>query len=370
MSNSRQPNFLRVTNGTEHLFEEGEHEQDDEDHEDHELEVHVKVPLKPTFYDGVLISMACAYDPLYKAEKPHDAVVLRLAMSMMMSCFAYCLQVAVLLLFFITTVETKEDPYEPAQLDPKLSVLESILNAIPPRALNSTNLLEKQTLELCSADKTFPGSRQLVIVIWLLRTAQEFEDCYNRFNTCIRSPQAHGNDEALVAVHDDPEHGKVHEVLAMTGVLKFCGICFVAAPQLMVACVVTWVGVKFLALTNDMGSLLFKAMSLQFIIQLDELVFNSLAPKSFKKLIATSKIHVRGSDLCPIHCEGWLHSFAWLVFILVVGVFLYELPWHPELRFRHICDNYFKLFPLTDKTCATCGFNWFNVSEFGLKRLF
>jgi hypothetical protein len=363
MPDSRQLCFSRVTDASDSSLEEGGRELMEEAEEELKGD-NEKMNLSSTVHDGVLLAMACAHDASYSSADP-SLVIFRLAMAMLLAFVSFFLQVTVLAMFFFTTVEMKEDPYEEARLVPKLELLHSSLGASPPVSLlDSNTTLARETLALCLKDTTVKGSHLVMVTIWLLRIAQEFRDCFFRLLMCLRAVPARSRSQKLVK-HGD--HGsmssdhKSHEIVAMTWTLKTCCVVFVPIPQFAVAVCVSYVGVKYLAISSDMANLIWKALGLQFIVTLDDIVFNTLAPKPYKTLLKTCKVHVRGSKRLPCFSgrltrgdrEGWCHSLLWLLIIVVLAVCSYMVPWHRILSFKQTCNAYLEVFP-EQNSCDTC----------------
>jgi hypothetical protein len=303
--------------------------------------------------------MACAMDDTCRTEAPFE-VFMRLVMTFVMLQVSIGIQLCLLYLFYTTTLENKEDPYEPAQLEPKEELLAAVLNAQVP--LNITgSTLAKDTLTLCIRDKTLPGSHLLMIFIWLTKMSMEFDDCFKRFKGCWRAPL---QDDVIVSI--DPETDK-HTIVSMSSMLRVLCILLLCIPQFFIACVTSFVGVKFLTFALDMGSLIMKALSLGFIVTIDEVIYTVFAPKVFKKLLKDTKLWedrniwyadcLSGENLGE-SLKGWLGTLLWGAGILFFTFFLYEGPFHELMSFKKQCHEYFLRYPEHTPDCPTCGFQW------------
>merc|ERR1711908_232177 len=92
--------------------------------------------------------------------------------------------------------------------------------------------------------------------------------------------------------------------------MKIFALLFVVIPDFGTSLFVTWTGAKFLALTNNMGTLILKAFGLAYIVQIDELLFASFASQKIKQLVQKSRvtIQIRHSD--TVTWDLWLSSMV------------------------------------------------------------
>jgi len=136
----------------------------------------------------------------------------------------------------------------------------------------------------------------LAIICWCLTVSREINRCVDFTHAVCGIPRANCTQ---VTTDDD---GAVR-VAAITPA-RFACILVAQACRIAIAVALLIFGIEYLIDTTDLGDLLLNAVALEFVITVDELIYDALAPKNLRKLIdaAAPLVHPspkswRGLDL-------------------------------------------------------------------------
>merc|ERR1712178_459871 len=69
---------------------------------------------------------------------------------------------------------------------------------------------------------------------------------------------------------------------------------FVTGTRFLTACFLTWSSARFLILSDSMTDVVLKAVSMQFVVSLDELLFRSFAPGVWRRKIVHTRFKFQG----------------------------------------------------------------------------
>merc|ERR1711972_800598 len=121
---------------------------------------------------------------------------------------------------------------------------------------------------------------------------------------------------------------------------------FVCVPQSICAYLLYWTGAKFLFFTNRMDILIMKAISLSFILQLDELLFATFASVSTQLRLEKASYEITRS----LPNRDWHIWGQPLVKYLVTSgltLTIVYIVFGDITQFRRACQRYFVAFPDT-----------------------
>lgn len=120
----------------------------------------------------------------------------------------------------------------------------------------------------------------------------------------------------------DPTRGEI-AWLSMTR-HRCRALCVVALVRILYACSLGYVGTRFLVYTRSLEDLILNAVALEFILNIDELIYAALAPARTKCLIALTKpISFKGRSALKV---GGLGTYAMVTFTCVIIAFSIVVP--------------------------------------------
>mmetsp|Transcript_51940 Transcript_51940/g.120706 ORF Transcript_51940/g.120706 Transcript_51940/m.120706 type:complete len:377 (+) Transcript_51940:57-1187(+) len=291
----------------------------------------LKLPLDMTTYDSIILAVVLVCDRHYLHTQGMKNAVMQLSCMLLLHTFVVASQFLLIYWTFLDT--TMEDPFD----DPEKK-LELVLNATE-KGLSLTNMTDwsfaHTTLEQCRRDTAKPACHLLVNMIWVIRMVQELSEAVWRF-ICLSRLQRVQQKGRLV----DWVEGELH---SLPFLLKHVLVMTVCVPQILIALALAWTGVKMLEEATSMTDIVLRALTLQYIIGIDELVFSAFSAVRYKHLMGSVKyVIVSGNP-----------STSWQVYgvntIKILGVSACLVCIWAAFKHSHqlrvACHNYLDLFP-------------------------
>ena len=101
------------------------------------------------------------------------------------------------------------------------------------------------------------------------------------------------------SILDESDNVIEHEyfIVALPRGLKITVTCLVTGVRIVTAMFLAWSGARYLILSNDMAHVLLKAVGLQFVLKLDELLFQSFGPAIFKRQLEHTRFRYESTPL-------------------------------------------------------------------------
>lgn len=203
-----------------------------------------------------------------------------------------------------------------------------------------------------SITRMFPYIHHCAIFLWVARMMQEISDSLWLSLVIARvevlpDDASDGSSQSGSDSEDESdrrlritEDGDATSYLigAFSRVHHVMLIFLVGVLKASIAVWVTVVGCNFLMHSHTAGCLVTKAISLQYFVGIDELLFQSFTTPGHRSLVVNSKLQYRALDLGQWNL--WIGG--WARFAAVVGVVLYACCWwYRDLQhFRWVCNEY------------------------------
>jgi hypothetical protein len=257
----------------------------------------------------------------------------RLSLSILVLVFTMTLQVFLLyeMKHLVTSVSTHEaretyDKYEVAMYGNKTGHLTTTVNGYHRGVAGHFNIANFATLDDDLKDSTcqMPLSQPTffvgVILIWTLVCVADMRRVANLAGALIiRTPTI---SDMSKATEDTPETGdEAVVVIGLTVTVKAIIAVFILLPRLIVAGILLWLGCRWLCGTMGFSDVLQNAVTLEFILILKEIFYNTMAPHHNKIETRNTLILPNASKSAP-NAPVFLGAFAW-GFISIIWVLLY-----------------------------------------------
>jgi len=142
---------------------------------------------------------------------------------------------------------------------------------------------EKQD-EICSVAFVSFDFMYAVLCIWWMQMLVEIrktERTMRKFKNLAHCDVA---EEMIVKTEDE------HLVVKLTTLVRALLWFFLLIPKFMIALALTFVGTMWLAATDSYSDLILNAVALQFVVKIDEMLFDGLLPESIKSDIGSTKL--------------------------------------------------------------------------------
>jgi len=200
--------------------------------------------------------------------------------------------------------------------------------------------------------RMFPYIHYCAIFLWVARMLQEIseslwlslviarveeipDDASN--GSSHSGSDSEDESDRMLRITEDGD-GSTYLIGAFSRVHHVLLIFLVGVLKSSIAVWVTAVGCIFLMHSHTAGNLVTKAISLQYFVGIDELLFQTFTTPAHRSLVASSKLQYRAMDMGQwnLWIGGWARLFA------VVGVVLYACCWwYRDLQhFRWVCNEY------------------------------
>jgi len=239
------------------------------------------VGLQLTPYDATVLSLTAIFDRRFREREGTRAIFMLMLSSAVIHVVNIIVQMILFFSLLATTVKNESLPYsDVAALNNALAALrEAVETGVILSTLSDRTDAQDHAVHLCGLTKTLSGTHSVVIFLWFTRMMQEWMDAIRRFYYVMSLPWAKSH-EPLIFTQNDKSL-----ICKTTFVVQVIFVFFVSLPQFIVAFFLSWTGAKYLYFTTDMGTLAMKAISLSFIIQVDELMFLSFGSLRFKEQV-------------------------------------------------------------------------------------
>jgi len=303
-------------------------------------------PLAPTSYDGLVLSLVSVEEWVYVERHGLMSTMCQFGFAAVLHIGSVLLQLGLVFYLLVTTIQTQADAFREG-IDEKIVAIDTALRTQPQVPLAHYGETAVAALELCKTDGTLAKSHLLILLLWSVKMMQEMNDASWRLLLILGLPAADDGDQLLWEESKEAHEGKDTKkrilIKRATTPIKVATCILVCAPQFICAAFLWWTGAKFLFFTSSMGTLIMKAISLSFILQLDELMFAAFASFRFKRrLKSASYEHLQGTPTAfSVYGVGMLKFAA----VVSSSLFFYQVVFHRVTRFRHLCDEYFEVFP-------------------------
>jgi len=127
-------------------------------------------------------------------------------------------------------------------------------------------------------------------------------------------------------------------LVGSTRELRCATLFVIALPKLALGLWITWVGSRFLILTNKTGTLVLKSIALQWFVSIDELLLRSYMSEEKKDLMKKTSIVFRSFRNDFWRTYG--NTIARMTVVLLLHATLYYGVFGPLNQFRVVCREY------------------------------
>jgi len=145
----------------------------------------------------------------------------------------------------------------------------------------------------------------------------------------------------------DEQQDNIQMVVRLSPFLRCAILSIVVFWKLTLACWVAWVGAKFLTLSPSTACLVIKSLSLQVVVQIDELLFKSFASLRRQDEVARSQLVYHKPEMA--WWSIWGSSLFRFLIASAATVLTLDVVFGEITLFRLECYKYFVRFPQPHK---------------------
>jgi len=149
---------------------------------------------------------------------------------------------------------------------------------------------EADASQVCEIPLAHPAYLTAIILVWTLTCQVEIRGIIEKlFQLLARTPTVRSLDMVLKGV-DGGEDTHAAKIQGLTMPLKIFIAAFIQIPRLLANIVLLWLGCRWLTATIGLGDVLLNGVALEFILNLDELLYNVCI--AHRNRIATEKLYI------------------------------------------------------------------------------
>jgi hypothetical protein len=158
----------------------------------------------------------------------------------------------------------------------------------------------EHTRELCKSSLGFPGFLFPVLMLWTLRMLQEWRET----ERCVRYLwRLERVDDVRSMIRENTKTGTYDQfgkyiVVGITQKIFFALMICIALPKAMINAAVLFFGCRWLTATTSCTDLILNSLALEFVVNIDELLFRAICPVAMTKLMAAMRLQNKtGADV-------------------------------------------------------------------------
>jgi hypothetical protein len=310
----------------------------DSDRSDHLFQIgKVNDKLEHTAYDGIMLALVCLRDAEYHDHHGISGAIVQFVLVLILLIISVVLQFILISALLITIVKDESERYLPQIITNYTLSLQAHL-----AQGNSTALpVDHPAVHKCSSMNPLSNTHVLILFVWSSKLMSEFCDVLWRVRTICKMRTCKKDESE---VHEQPD-GKlaIVRLYCSTKLLLFFMMCL---PRFLLALLLYWTSAKFLYFTDRMDILIMKAISLSFIVQLDELMFATFASLSFKLRLAKASFLI-SQRIPPRDWHMWGYPLAKYMVTVGLAISIVYGFFGQITTFRRACSAYWNVFPDT-----------------------
>jgi len=157
----------------------------------------------------------------------------------------------------------------------------------------------------------------IVLYIWTLTIIGELKSAMNQVVWLSRLDSG-----TLNGAIEPRRESDEYVVVGLPNYLKFMIVIMLVIPRTLITCVLCWLGCRWLSATLDFSEVLVNAVALEFIINLNQVLYDKLMSSRNKLEVQLIKKELPTSEFDKATFCGYLGTFSWGIAGLI-WVYLY-----------------------------------------------
>ncbi|CAJ1360143.1 unnamed protein product [Effrenium voratum] len=213
--------------------------------------------------------------------------------------------------------------------------------------------------ELCNMAVSRSSFSAGIVFLWSARMLNEVKATLQlALDLCALSPLPTGAQphQMMYEVKNESDETERFEIVAVNKLARLLLTTTVLLPKMVVAVCLTIIGCRWLAATQSFGDLILNALALEFVINIDELMYEAFTPLSLRQVIEMTKFaHVPQTNNMQKLTDETTHELLrnmFYVLALVAWSFVYlnyaqqVLPNFPHDIHDHCSTRFYEQYSL------------------------
>jgi len=142
--------------------------------------------------------------------------------------------------------------------------------------------------ELCQIPFSQPVFFLALLIVWTATCWKDLRESYLYVDAWVRLPKPSDPSKYVEtsSKEDDNETAATHASIHVKAVV----MGFLLIPKVVISCFLWWLGARWLAATPSFQDLILNAVALAFIMELDELIYETVVPRDVMQLVQDYKV--------------------------------------------------------------------------------
>lgn len=184
--------------------------------------------------------------------------------------------------------------------------------------------------QLCEAALVKPTFISLVLLLWNIRMLQEFRETNHlrrKMAKLAQLPASAHYTQMVHEIHDDGDD--IHGIIALNTTTRVALWIVILIPKFCICLYLLFIGTRWLLSTESFGDLILNALALEFVIGIDEYLFEGLFPEVAHDLVSLAKFapvfddSFNTQEAKDHHTIKQYHRSIFSIAICCIGVWLY-----------------------------------------------
>jgi len=191
---------------------------------------------------------------------------------------------------------------------------------------NFDKLKESQQEAICQVPFSQPYFLGAILFIWALTVFGEIKSAFKQmyFIYSLKRSELHESIRENV-------HGSRADIVVGQPLWTKVFICVtMIIPRILIAFILLWLGCRWLAATLEFSEVLINGVALEFILKLNELLYDKLMSDRNKREVRDTEMDVSYEGRVGPSVSEYLSTFAWAI-ISFLWVWCYMFRWQKVL---------------------------------------
>jgi len=196
--------------------------------------------------------------------------------------------------------------------------------------------------EICNIALTNPYFYYVIIFLWLLSMGTEFRECSRLIMYIYCLPHCNSFDDMIKA-------GDVVSIVSLTRYARYTLWVVVCIPKLVICWCLCFMGLRWLTSTTSHEELIMNVVAMQFVIDVDEIIYSSWVPECYRSMVRGVKFWFHDkeqsdADLQHKELHDWFQAygqvFLTFIFVPIYGKFIQDVLPSGVDDVIHHCNRY------------------------------
>lgn len=196
--------------------------------------------------------------------------------------------------------------------------------------------------ELCQIAMTNKLFYYSILLLWTISCLQEFRTAQRLVVNISHVPHAELGDKMFL---DDEDTGH-QSVIAITRSVRWMLYIAVCIPKIVISFMLMRLGLRWLSATTSFEDMVMNAIAMNFVVQIDELLYHFALPVHYRKQVADTSIffdeNVESGVVAEFHAyrRSAIYVFAAIIIVVLYAELIQDVLPSTVFEATNHCHNY------------------------------